>query len=77
MQANMHHARDKASKADRQARHAKAQGKQSAKSKRARKPKRKPKSRILNGVTTVVTLKIGASMHDAKARVHQSKAGHY
>ena len=43
----------------------------------ARKPKRKPESRIPSGVATVVTLKIDASMHDAKARVHRSKIGHY
>ena len=38
--------------------------------------KQKLESSIANGVATVVTLKIGTSMHIAKARVHRRIRGH-
>ena len=36
---------------------------------------RKSESSIPSGVTIVVILKIGSSMHDAKAHVHRSEVG--
>ena len=60
--------------AGKQVRHAKVQGKQSAKIKRE-KNKRKPESSIPSRVAAVMIPKFGSSMHDAKAHVHQSELG--
>ena len=64
-----------------QTRQAKAQGKQKRKGKQRCKmqanesQKRKPESSVPSGVATVVIPKFRSSMHDAKARVHQSELG--